>query len=190
MNRRLSAIALISLILLLLLSSGVVAHGGNKQVGLVIQFPDGQVHTEVVTVPAEATVADVLQQASLPVTLTTTDFGIALCAIGDTGCPADNCFCDQNNFWAFYIQQDGQWTAASVGVGQYTPQDKEVVGFAWSGFDENYNPTVQPPFYTFEQLAGTSGLPVVPLIAGAFVVGILAAAGILLYRRGRAQSAA
>jgi len=147
------------LLVLFLAVGGAYAQEDQKVVGLVVRFPDGQVYTEVVAVPADATVADVLEQSTLPVTLTTTAWGPALCSIRDVGCPAEDCFCDPNNFWAFYIQQDGSWVPAPVGVGSYTPADKEVVGFAWSGFDANYNPTVQPPFLTFTQIAGPFEIP-------------------------------
>ncbi|NPA91587.1 MAG: DUF4430 domain-containing protein [Chloroflexi bacterium] len=151
---------LVLMVLLLALTTGVVlAQGATKRVGLVIRFADGRVHTEVVTVPADATVADVLQAAQVGVTLADTSWGPALCAIDNEGCTADNCFCDAQHYWAFFIQKDGAWTPASVGVGAYVPQDKEVVGFAWSGFDANYNPTVEPPFFTFAELITPAEIP-------------------------------
>ncbi len=158
MRRGLSLVGLLALLLVLVVGTAS-AQGDTKAVGLVVQFPDGQVYTEVVVVPANATVADVLEQANVPVTLASTSWGPALCAIRDVGCPADNCFCDPNKFWAFYIQENGAWKPAPVGVGGYTPADKEVVGFAWSGFDANYNPTVQPPFLTFNDIAGPFEIP-------------------------------
>ena len=39
-----------------------------------------------------------------------------------------------------------------MGVGGVVPANGAVVGFAWSGFDESYNPTVEPPVYTFAQI--------------------------------------
>ncbi len=152
MRRHVRALLLVTLLVLLL--TGVVwAQGTGKQVGLVVRFKDGRVHTEIVSVPADANVADVLKASSLQVTLADTSWGPALCGIENEGCGADNCFCDPNHYWAFFVQKDGAWTPASVGIGSYVPQDKEVVGFAWSGFDANYQPTVQPPYMTFEEIA-------------------------------------
>ncbi len=151
--RRSFSILVLALVVGLLLGGVVFAQGADKQVGLVVRFPDGHTHTEVVTVPASATVADVLKSSKVGATLVPKSWGQALCAIGNTGCSADDCFCDASHFWAFYIQQGSAWASSQVGVDAYTPKDKEVVGFAWSGFDANYNPTVQPPFLTFAQIA-------------------------------------
>ncbi len=171
-----------AMLVFLLVGGGVYAGQDQKVVGLVVRFPDGQVYTEVVAVPADATVADVLEQSTLPVTLTTTAWGPALCSIRDVGCPAEDCFCDPNNFWAFYIQEDDRWVPAPVGVGGYTPADKEVVGFAWSGFDANYNPTVQPPFLTFTQIAGPFEIPE-PTTLALLGTGAAALAGYVRRRR-------
>ena len=46
-----------------------------------------------------------------------------------------------------------------MGVGGVVPANGAVVGFAWSGFDQNYNPTVQPPVYTFAQIVAKTTPP-------------------------------
>ena len=49
---------------------------------------------------------------------------------------------------------------AQESVGAYVPPGGAVEGFAWSGFDANYNPTVKPPVYTFSEIAAkTAGSP-------------------------------
>ncbi len=187
---KLVRVLVIIAVLALLVTGTVLAQGGTKQVGLVVQFEDGSVHTEVVTVPTDATVADVLKNASVSVTISETSWGPALCAIGDTGCPSDNCFCNPNMFWAFYLQENGQWKAAPVGIGGYTPNDGEVVGFAWSGFDANYNPTVQPPFLTFDEIASPPPTQIPEPASMALLGGGLAAlAGYVSRRRNQGKAA-
>ena len=41
----------------------------------------------------------------------------------------------------------------------FVPTNGAVEGFAWSGFDANYNPTVQPPVYTFDQIVAATHHP-------------------------------
>ncbi|HEY65639.1 MAG TPA: PEP-CTERM sorting domain-containing protein [Caldilineae bacterium] len=173
---------IVSLVVLLLVlgSLSVGAAGGTKRVGLVIRYSDGSVHTEVVTVPEDATTFDVLQAAHIEMVWTDMGFGPAICKIGNDGCPADNCFCDPAHFWGYWhLKPDGSgWESSMVGVGGYVPQDGDVEGFAWTDFDANFNPLVEPPVYTFEELLAMSQAPVqIPepmtlLLMGSGLVGL------------------
>jgi len=131
----------------------------TKQVGLVIRYSDGSVHTEIVTVPAEATTLDVLLASSVEVVTYDSGWGIAICAIGGEGCPADDCFCDPEHFWGYWHLVDEAWESSMVGVSAYVPADRSVEGFSWTGFDENWNPTTPPPVYTFEELQAAMEIP-------------------------------
>jgi len=155
--RKRSLILLSALLLVLLLGTVAFAQGGEKEVGLVVQFPDS-VHTEIVKVPADATAADVLAASTLKVGMADTDFGKAVCNINDVGSPTDNCFADSEHFWAYFHLDPAtkQWVASETGISNYTPEDKSVEGFAWSGFDQDYNPTVMPPVKTFDEIKGAS----------------------------------
>lgn len=161
MDRR-SLIVLFAVAALLTLTATVAfaETGGTKQVGLVVTFPDGKTHTEIVTVPDAATAIDALRAAKLTVATNEGSFGTSLCKVNETGCPADDCFCDPANYWAYYHLSGTAWASAMEGVGSYVPANGAVEGFAWSGFDANFNPTVQPPVYTFEQLVSMQNPPV------------------------------
>ncbi len=180
------------LVLTALTASAALAQGGDtKQVGLVVTFADGKTSTQVVTVPKGASALDALQASKLAVVTAQSAQGPSLCKINDTGCPTDNCFCDQEHFWAYYHLNGNAWAAATEGAGVYVPANGAVEGFAWSGFDANFNPTTQPPVSTFDQLAATqqpaSGLQPGVVIAAVLVVLAFAAAGaFLLARRRRA----
>ena len=84
-----------------------------------------------------------------------------MCSINKVGCPAADCFCDATHFWAYYHLNatTNQWASAAEGIGSYVPANGSVEGFAWSGFDESYNPTVQPPVYTFDQIVAKTAPP-------------------------------
>jgi len=158
------------LLLALLLFTAIGYAGGNKSIGLVVQFPDGSVKSTTVTVPVDATAADVLAASSFNAAIASSSYGPALCGIDNQGCGVDNCFCDANHFWAYYHLVHKQWQASAVGIGGYTPADHAVEGFAWSGFDANYAPTVQPPVMTYDQIVGAQPVPV-PEPATIFLVG-------------------
>ena len=146
---------------LLVLSTAAFAQGGDKHVAVVIQFPD-HVHSEIVSVPADATTADVLAALSVPVVMSDTNWGKALCKIGDVGMPADNCFGDPDGqSWAYYHLNatDDGWDSSQVGISTFTPDDKAVEGFAWTKFDANWQPTVKPPVKTYADIEAETTPP-------------------------------
>ncbi len=180
MNRsyRRYIVLFLALLLLVTLSTSVAfGNGTTKQVGLVIYHSNGAFHTEIVTVPSNATTFNVLKAANITLVSHDSGWGPAVCAIDGDGCTdPNNCFCDPNHFWAYWhLKSDNTWEASSVGVGAYTPQDGAVEGFSWSGFDANWNPTVQPPVFTFDQIAESNEIPE-PATLFLFGSGLLGAA--------------
>ncbi len=186
-------VTLVLLLVLVSLSAGAAfaQSDATKQVGLVVTFADGTSHKEIVTAPAGATALDVLMAAKVTVVTSETAFGPALCKINDTGCPADNCFCDASAYWAYYHLAGNAWAGAMESAGAYVPADGSVEGFAWSGFDSSFNPTVQPPVYTFAQLMAELTPAPVPVPEPATILllgsGVAALAG---YARRKRNAAA
>ena len=109
----------------------------------------------MVALPSDATTFDALSAANIALVTQDAGYGPAVCKIDAVGCPATDCFCDAKHFWAYYHLNPSanRWTTASEGVGGYVPADGAVEGFAWSGFDAGFNPNVQPPVYSFPQVA-------------------------------------
>jgi hypothetical protein len=112
----------------------------------------------VVTVPAAATTFDALKAAKIDLASSESDFGPAVCGVNKVGCPADNCFCDKDHFWAYYhLDPAGKtWQTSAQGVGAYVPPDGAVEGLAWSGMDASFMPIDQPKVHTFQALAGAA----------------------------------
>jgi hypothetical protein len=166
MNRNRTVARIMLLILVAALFAGAfatsaLAQGATKRVGLVVHFSNGSEHLQIVTVPAAANALDALKASSLTIEYADSSYGPSLCRIGADGCPAGNCFCDPTAFWAFWtLNAAGNgWDASPVGVGAYTPKDKDVIGFSWSGFDANFNPTVKPNVHTFSELEKLTPAP-------------------------------
>jgi hypothetical protein len=159
MIRRHFLASLLTFVLLALITAAAWAQAPGKRVALVVKFPD-YVYAEIVTVPVEATTADVLEAAVIPVGMREFTWGKAVCSIGGVGNPLDDCFADPNHFWAYYHLVDEAWVFSNVGVSNFVPADEAVEGFAWSGFDENFNPTVQPPVMTFAQVEAGQFVPI------------------------------
>lgn len=169
-------------------AAAVAAQDGTKQIGLVIAFPEEASHTEIVTVPAEATTFDALKAASVKLVSQDTQFGPAVCSINEVGCPADNCFCDPKRFWAYFHLDAaaGQWVAAQEGVGAYVPADGAVEGFVWSEADANFAPIAQPPVYTLEQIRSAAASPLSRIAIWAVPLLIVVVAGVIggmMYRK-------
>jgi len=167
MSRRFMIVLFLALALIVLATGvALAADAPTKQVGLVVGFPDGTQHLEVVTVPEAATTFDVLQAANINLVSQNSGWGPAVCDInGFSGCSETNCFCDPTHFWAYYHLDatTNTWASASEGVGAYVPADGAVEGLTWSGFDASYNPTVQPPVYTFDQIVAETAPEPVPV---------------------------
>lgn len=187
MSRRFIVVLSLALALTALLGgSALAADPATKQVGLVLAFPDGAQHLEIVTVPASATTFDVLSAAKVTFNSQSTAFGPAVCGFNTFGCPATDCFCDALHFWAYYHldASSGQWASAAEGVGSYVPAHGAVEGLAWSGFDVSYNPTVQPPVYTFAQIiAQTTPQPVAVPESGTLMLLSTGVVGLAAYLR-------
>ncbi len=128
----------------------------GPQVGLVITPAEGEVTTVLVSVTGDApTALDALTASGVELAVAETDFGPAVCGILGVGQPVDDCFGDtEGRYWAFFTQNAaGEWEAAQVGAGGYPITDGEVLGFAWTASDANYNPLVFPPVMTLAEIA-------------------------------------
>jgi hypothetical protein len=116
MSRRITLVALLVLTLVVVSVSSVLAQATtSKQVGLVISFPNGSEHLEIVTVPSAATTFDVLKAAKINLVSQLGSYGQAICSINGTGCPATNCFCDAQHYWAYYHLDGANWAVAPSG---------------------------------------------------------------------------
>jgi hypothetical protein len=128
---------LLWLLLLLITLSGVAAQPMNRA-GVVVDFGNGRLQTACVTFPEPSlTGLELLQRSGLPVAIAQQPGGALVCQIGDTGCPADDCFCACHGgdcaFWNYWHAQAGNWAFSPIGAAQYTVQPGTIDGWAWGG---------------------------------------------------------
>lgn len=107
----------------------------RKQADVIVQVDD---HAQLVrrlafTQPISGLVA--LQWSGLQVVTTTTSFGPAVCSIAGVGCPATDCFCDANRFWAYTYWDGRAWQSYAVGAASSViSQTGAVEGWRWGEF--------------------------------------------------------
>jgi hypothetical protein len=124
-------------------------------VGIVVEFPDGSVKTDCVSVAASASGYDILQQSTFDIGWSDSGaFGRSLCKINGVGDEISGAACvwDPDLSWAFYTLNTNSWDYSLVGLDTYSAVDKAVLGFVRSGFDFLWNPTEEPPVKTYEQV--------------------------------------
>jgi hypothetical protein len=85
-----------------------------------------------------------LEQSDLDVVKAEFDWGTAVCSIEGVGCPADDCFCQENAFWSYLFWDGDAWASYPVGPAQSLISTTGTVeGWQWSTGE---NP-VMPPIY-------------------------------------------
>lgn len=145
----------------LLLIASLVAAGcatqaeAPVQVGLVVQGATGDVETYCVTLnQRDPTGYDALLAAGLVVEASVSAQGVAVCKIGETGCPAHDCFCRCRGadceYWAYSYLRDGAWQTANTGAGGRLLAQGDVDGWRWGAGDP-------PPLVRFEEICPQGG---------------------------------
>ena len=155
MRRR--GVAWMALIVLALAAPAALAQG-PVLVGVVVQESEASVRTYCVALDAaDPTGYDALLQAGPAIQASVTAQGVAVCQIGETGCPANDCFCRCRGaactYWAYSHLRDGYWQTANVGAAGHRVSYGDVEGWRWGGGEA-------PPVIPFEEICtGTSAAP-------------------------------
>jgi len=112
------------------------ASEGN-QVGVVVDFGNGQVAAKCVSFPEDSiTGFEALQRSGLPVETDYQTGGAATCRIDGHGCPADDCFCacrggGECKYWSYWHFVNNTWNYSVAGSGIYQLRDGAVDGWVW-----------------------------------------------------------
>lgn len=130
------ASGLVATLLFVLIGAAPVARAqSDKTADIIVQFDDQAriVRTITFTDPISGLAA--LQLSGLAVVTTSTSFGPAVCSIQGVGCPAEDCFCDANRFWAYSYWDGSAWQSYPVGAGSsLITQTGAIEGWRWGEF--------------------------------------------------------
>ncbi len=86
------------------------------------------------TLPFSGLVA--LQATGLDVAVAETDFGPAVCAIQGVGCPAEDCFCNEAEFWNYSFWDGAAWVGYPVGASSSVITTTGAAeGWRWGSFE-------------------------------------------------------
>jgi hypothetical protein len=156
-------------ILMCLMLMGVVVSGmpafsqaqAVNHAAVVVQAATGQVQTACVAfTEPEITGYDLLLRSDMDTTVAVDGNGTAVCAIGETGCPANDCFCQCTGadcvYWSYWHQLAGEWQYAKGGAGQYAITDGMVDGWVWGS--GSVTTADSPPLLSFAEVCTESNL--------------------------------
>lgn len=125
------------------------------QAGLVVVTETGDVQTACITFSeAKLTGYDLLVRSGIPLETMSQGMGTAVCRLGETGCPASNCFCqcrgNECRYWSYWLWQENTWQYAQIGPSISPVQPGDVQGWSWG--PGSVDTAVTPPIYSLAEL--------------------------------------
>lgn len=142
---RTAAFAFAGFLAMLLLAALPAAAQEDKQGTIIVQFDDYAQVVRPFTFRGEISGLDALTLSGLDVVTASTSFGAAVCSIEGVGCPADNCFCDANQYWAYNAWDGAAWQSYQVGLdSSVISRTGAVEGWRWGAFGDAQAPAPAP----------------------------------------------
>jgi hypothetical protein len=141
-----------ALLLLLSLPTLVLAQEDEpNRAALVVSFGEGESISQCVAfTEPEISGYDLLLQSGLELE-TAVSFAAMICSIEETGCPADDCFCQCRGadcvYWSYWYQEQDAWQYSQAGANIHSVRDGAVEGWVWGAGQANKAPS--PPDVTF-----------------------------------------
>lgn len=161
MTERLSVRLPLFLVMALLALGFVSAVRADGEVGLVVQ-EGSEVKTYCIAFSGDGlTGQELLTKAGISIDAYGGGSGLAVCALGNTGCKDSgsftSCFCQCQGgdctYWAFFTRQFGKnWVYSSLAFNLLKAKDGDVHGWKWGKGAANSAPA--PQDITFSQICG------------------------------------
>lgn len=128
----------------------------DKRAGLVIVYEEDLIETACVTFSeASITGSELLSRSELNVERDVVGLGEQICRIGETGCPASDCFCQCQGgtdctYWSYWQQAEGGWRYSQAGAGMVQVTDGTIQGWVWGAGSSGEAP--EPPPITLDEI--------------------------------------
>jgi hypothetical protein len=139
--------------------AGMLAQDAN-QAALVIRHDDQSIQTICVEFSEpEISGLELLQRSGFDLELDVQGLGAAVCSIEQTGCPANDCWCQCEGgsdclYWSYWQKLSGQWQYSQGGASIYTVSDGDLQGWSWG--PGAVNAAYPPPNLSFENVCTSS----------------------------------
>ncbi len=178
-------------LLVWLLMPAIVLAQEENRAGLVIVHEEGLVETACVTFSeASLTGSELLSRSNLNVERNVVGLGEQVCRIGETGCPATDCFCQCQGgadctYWSYWQNTAEGWRYSQAGAGMVAVTDGVVQGWVWGPGSSGAAP--EPPVITLDEICA---LPEPTLTPAAATVTFPAATALALAQATATSAAA
>ena len=151
------AAAALGLLVTLLLIRPAWAQDGTpeqpERTYLLVQREDGSQLVRAVTYTVPISGLAVLQASGLELAVAESSFGPAVCAIAGTGCPAEDCFCNPDNFWNYGFSNGETWESYAVGAADSLIAAPDTVEmWRWGAFTGTVGVAASTPAITLRAL--------------------------------------
>jgi len=151
------------LILALSTRAGIGAQEPNKA-AVVVRLDDDQVTSRCVTFSEESLSGmDLLRRSGLALETKVEGMGSLVCSIENSGCPADDCFCQCSGgkecvYWSYWRNQEDGWAYARVGASQNQIGHGGIDGWSWG--PGSLTEAIEPPPVTFDEVCSSDNVTV------------------------------
>jgi hypothetical protein len=145
----------IVILLLVIAVSAVTAQEGGRA-AIVVRSGDDAVESRCVAFEeSEISGYELLERSGLLAESKVVGMGALVCRLGETGCPAGDCFCeckggDECVYWSYWRLAEAGWQYSQIGATQRTVSDGDVEGWSWG--PGSVTGAIEPPVVSFEEL--------------------------------------
>jgi hypothetical protein len=152
------------LVLALSTGAGIDAQEPNKA-AVVVRLDDDQVASSCVSFSEESLSGmDLLRRSGLAIETKVEGMGSLVCSIENTGCPADDCFCQCSGgsecvYWSYWRNQEEGWAYARVGATQNQIGHGAIDGWSWG--PGSLTEAIEPPPVTFDEVCSQDNVSVI-----------------------------